>query len=89
MEGLYSSKSSLDCPFSLLSETKSLALIDRLDVERKFKAFKASQVASGFICTASSHNDSHHMTLVGTALSDRGKRKNWYRLRKENSYYLT
>lgn len=34
MEGLYSSKSSFDSPLSLLSDSRSLALIDRLKAPR-------------------------------------------------------
>ena len=33
VEGLYSSKSSLESPFSLLSDPRSLALIDKLQRE--------------------------------------------------------
>lgn len=39
VEGLYSSKSSLDSPFSLLSDSRSLALIDKLKEAKNTKTF--------------------------------------------------
>lgn len=50
MVGLYSSKSSLESPFSLLSKANSRALIDRL--RRTHTDISESKVSWSFACNA-------------------------------------